>query len=430
MARRLAETTWGCNIRRRNMSLSILAAALAIAFSGCSKPATPAAAAAPPEQSNTLVEPAPAAPELIEVWVAARDLPVGTVLTRDELPRLAVRKKLPKDAVPPAYVANLEEFIDRPLTRLAYKDATFDPRSFSTQKVVRLPEGLDLVSLSLPGISAAVDHGALLPGSKADVLATLSHPNGGTARFPLLVDVLVFAADANLTHPPTHSLSFAVTQEQALLLALAKQRECRFEILPRMPGEASHSEYDIKKTAALLQDDRKLTALFRRTLELLPTSPPSPEPIAAPRDLVEVWVAVGDVPPKAVITPQLVNAKLKTIKVSKDRAEGAISDLTNLLDEEWTLGSGLRQGQWLTASLVAPPQPAARAEPEPLEVAPAPRVAKPKKYRDVNITTSSWRRIYRYEEVAPGNYEFVGEFAPDDIRKATGRAAPSTKKVD
>ena len=52
------------------------------------------------------------------------------------------------------------------------------------------------------------------------------------------------------------------------------------------------------------------------------------------------------------------------------------------------------------------------------------------KYKDVNITTSSGRKIYRYEEVAPGKYEFVGEFAPDDIRKATGRAAPSTKKVD
>jgi Flp pilus assembly protein CpaB len=413
------------------MSLTILAMALAIAFSGCSKPAAPAAAAAPQQQSNTSVEPAPAvpaAPELIEVWVAARDLPVGTVLTRDELPSLAVRKKLPKDVLPSAYVANLEEFIDRPLTRLAHKDATFDPHSFSTRKVVRLPEGLEFVSVSLPGHSAAVDHGALLPGAKADVLTTLNHRNG-TARFPLLVDVLVLAADANLTNPPTLSLTFAVTQEQAILLALAKQRDCRFEILPRRPGEASHSEYDIKKAAALLQDDRKLTALLRTTFDLLPTSPPKPETFAPqPKELIEVWVAVSDIPPRAVITPQLVEAKLKKISVSKDRAEGAISDLTNLLEQEWTLGSGLRQGQWLTTSLVGPPEPVAKPEPEPLEVAPAPRVVKPKKYKDVTITSSSGRRIYRYEEVAPDTFKLVGVFAPEEGRTAKGRAPSPPKK--
>jgi hypothetical protein len=73
-------------------------------------------------------------------------------------------------------------------------------------------------------------------------------------------------------------------------------------------------------------------------------------------------------------------------------------------------------------ALVGPPLAAAQAEPQSLEVAPMPRVVKPKKYKDVTITTSSGARIYRYEEVAPDKFKLVGVFAPDDSRKATGRA--------
>ena len=38
-------------------------------------------------------------------------------------------------------------------------------------------------------------------------------------------------------------------------------------------------------------------------------------------------------------------------------------------------------------ALVGPPLPAAQAEPLPFEVAPMPRVVKPKKYKNVTITT-------------------------------------------
>jgi hypothetical protein len=59
-----------------------------------------------------------------------------------------------------------------------------------------------------------------------------------------------------------------------------------------------------------------------------------------------------------------------------------------------------------------------------------PRAVNPKKYKDVTITTSSGTRIHRFEEVAPDKYKFVGEFAPAETPKATGRAGTSTKKRD
>jgi Flp pilus assembly protein CpaB len=428
MARLLAETTRGCSTLRRNKTLTILTVALGIALSGCNRPGAPAAAAAPHGQSKSAMDPAPAvraSPELVEVWVAARDLPVGTVFTRDELSRLAVRKKLPKDALPPAYVANPEEFIDRPLTRLASKDAPFDPDSFGKFQVVQVPEGLDLVALSWNGDSPVARY--VLPGARVDVRATLNHSNG-SANFPLLVNVLVLAVDSNLTNPPSQSVSLAATQEQALVLTLARERDCKFDILPRLPGKMPNIGYDIKRVAALLQDDTKLATFLKAKAAPLSTAPSIPEPITAPRELTDVWVAVGDIPPKAVITRQLVDAKLRRIKVSKERAEGAIRDLTCLFDQGLTLEPGLRQGQWLTASLVGRPQPAGEAESEEVEVAPMPRAMKPKVYKDVTITTPSGKRIYRYEEVAPDQFKLVGEFVPDNPRKAAGRAVTPPKK--
>ena len=65
-----------------------------------------------------------------------------------------------------------------------------------------------------------------------------------------------------------------------------------------------------------------------------------------------------------------------------------------------------------------------------------PRVVKPKKYKDVTITTSKGRKIYRYEEVGPGKFEFVGgllpttpasrQFGPSpaEARELKGRSEP------
>ena len=232
------------------------------------------------------------------------------------------------------------------------------------------------------------------------------------------------AASPEPSKPSMEPAPAVSTQEQTLVVALDKELDCKFDILPRTTSKRACCDYDIKQVT-----DKNLATFLKAKADPSPAAPSSPEPIAAPRELIEVWVAVGDIPPKAVITRQLVDAKLKKINVSKERAEGAISDLTSLLDQELTLESGLRQGQWLTASLVGPPLPAAQAESQPLEVAPMPRVVKPKKYKDVTITTSSGTRIYRYEEVAPDKFKLVGEFAPDDTRKATGRAATPPKKA-
>src|SRR5207249_8251348 len=87
--------------------------------------------------------------EQVEVWVAVKDLPVGTMLTAAELPKLAVKKQIAKDALPPAFVSDEKELIDRRLMRPFSKDEPFVPGGLAKGGVITLPDGKDLISMPM-----------------------------------------------------------------------------------------------------------------------------------------------------------------------------------------------------------------------------------------------------------------------------------------
>jgi Flp pilus assembly protein CpaB len=225
--------------------------------------AAPAAAVPPvPPAPPAISEPAKPAPELVEVLVAAKDLPVGTTLTRQELvgDKVVKTRKLPRDGLPPLFVGNRDEMIDKRLSRPIRAEETFNPLDLSTGGSIALPDGYDMVSLHVGAGQAAA--GFVGPGSRVNVLATVRTSNKLTA-FPLLVNVLVVAVDAQTTYdksgvfPNVSMVSFAVTQKQALVLALAKQRGCALELMLRHPSKSAEADgdYDIDKVEKLLSSD-------------------------------------------------------------------------------------------------------------------------------------------------------------------------------
>jgi Flp pilus assembly protein CpaB len=347
MARLFVETAPSRGRVRRKAAAGILAIVFAIILAGCNRPA------APPADQNRQVEPAtssPTPPETVEVWVAARDLPVGTVISRSDLETLAVKKKIPKDALPPAYVASEEELFDKRLTRAIYQHATFDPAALGKNVALQLPPGLDLVAISLPADSSAAR--TAIPGSKVDVTASMK-VGANTHSFLLLADVLVVAVDTYLTDAATQlAVSVAATQEQALLLALARQRECKLDLTRRDPNEPANPPYDIRKVRALLQNNASPPKQVNPEVNRLKAET-EPAPAPAPRELVKVASVIG--PPRVT-------------------------------------------------ELVAQQEP---------EIAPMPRPVVPKKFRDVTVTTSSGARIHRFEEFAPGKFKLVGIFDPE-----------------
>ena len=50
--------------------------------------------------------------EQVEVLVAAKDLPVGTQLSRDDLKTSVKKRKMPKDGLPPAFVVDENVLVD------------------------------------------------------------------------------------------------------------------------------------------------------------------------------------------------------------------------------------------------------------------------------------------------------------------------------
>jgi len=133
----------------------------------------------------------------VEVIVAAKDLAVGTMMTKSELPKLITRKKIPKDALPTAFVLNEDEMLDRRLTRPVLKDETFNPGILTKGGVITPPDGMDMISMPV-NVSNAVA-GFVGPGSKVDVLATLRTQTQLRA-FPLLIDMLVLAVDQHVSY--------------------------------------------------------------------------------------------------------------------------------------------------------------------------------------------------------------------------------------
>jgi Flp pilus assembly protein CpaB len=139
-------------------------------------------------------------------------------------------------------------------------DETFNPSALPNRGVIILPEGKDMVSFPVSYSHTADFIG---PGSRVDILAVLKIKNTLTA-FPILVDMQILAvAQHNTSYetmqgvfPNMISVSLAVSQEEAMLLQMAKQRGCHLQLL-KHPNKRIDAKYDIAKVKQLLMEDAK-----------------------------------------------------------------------------------------------------------------------------------------------------------------------------
>ncbi|HUR55345.1 MAG TPA: Flp pilus assembly protein CpaB [Gemmataceae bacterium] len=393
--------------------------------------------------------------EQVEVIVAAKDLPVGTQLSKDDLKTAIKRKKLPKDGLPPAYVMDENLLVDKRMSRPIRAEETFNPADLSTGGVVTIPAGMHMHTLPI-GVPQAVA-GFAGPGSRVDVLVTI-RLGTGTKAFPLLMNMLILAVDTQTaytkdgTFQQLNSVSFAVDRKQALLLELAKSRGCSVALMLRNPDDKGTDTegYDIEKVTALLSDDMVKSEVKtpvndpgRAKTGAAKGEATTPEGLTAPAPkptTVMVPVATEDIPAGTDLTKDLIAAKFKTIELPLHLADGVFTDLTPALGKVFR--TGLAKNQWVTEALVGiqPPKPAPQdtddttlkpgpVEPKPaVTQGPAPSEAKPvkpvapkKATKDLALTTPHGVTLFRYEEYAPGKWRYLGEFP------ATGDATEESK---
>jgi Flp pilus assembly protein CpaB len=388
--------------------------------------------------------------EMVEVFVAAKDLPVGTMLTQGDIPKYVTKKPIPKETLPPQFVVSLEELVGKRLSRQVLKDEPFQPGFLAKGAVVTLPEGKDMVSFGVSAVNAA--GGFVGPGSKVDVLARLSI-GSKVHVFPLLIDMLVIAVnthvsyESNAAFPDMSMVSLAVDQEEALLLELAKQRGCQLSLLYRHPGKPRDPSYDIKKIRQLLETTTSKTEFY--TTQPLsgnddpddqPPAPVTPPPQDKPAGL-KVLVARETIAPNTEITADLIEKMFVVKELPKDAAEGALADLRPYIGKALKVGCG--EGNTVRESMIGYPTPKV-APPEhfdpPVKPGPqdkAPPVTTPKPTRevhDVAIHTTSGTQINRFEKTESGEWKLVKVLTPQDAarlaRESTGTARPPEPRPD
>lgn len=332
--------------KRQNWKILALVLLCAAATAGWAIAVASRNRAAKPE----LEHPVDFAPhENVEIWVAARDLPVGTVIRKEFLHEIAIRKSMAKQSLPPAYVTDAEALIGW-VHRPILKSEVIPPDAVSKINGLSWPNStLDVITLRIPAREAQ----SLTPGTKVDVKATWRRQRK-TVTTTLLVDKVVFAVGSELPAPDGFvTVSFQATQMQALVVSLATHRGSNLELCVRLPGDPRPEKYNINEVLREISEVE--SSDWTRPLYLGPIEPP-PEVAPSPRitgdssrrhssdQTVEVWVASRDLPVGTLLKRQDLDTYAVKKRVARDELpSGFVVNAEDLFDRR--LGGALPKGQ-------------------------------------------------------------------------------------
>ena len=365
--------------------------------------------------------------EQVEVLVAAKDLSVGTLMSKSDMPKLVKKKLMNKDSLPPNFVTDENELIDKRLSTPVQAEQVFNPASLSTKGVIILPEGKDMVSLAVNPSHAAA--GFAGPGSHVDILCALKIKDK-LYTFPLLVDMQILTVDTHTSYekngvfPNMNMISLAVTQEQALVLQMAKQRGCQLEILLRHPNKPIDPKYDMAKVKKILQDDSGGGITSTEPAETprdKPTPadvvPPTPTPVA---EMVKLLRANSDIPANTEVTKDLIASSFTEKEFPKDQADSlqGYTDLTPVLGQVFK--TPVVKDQLVVKGMIGPASP--KGPPPdvfvPNKPEPEKKVEKPaNRIHDLAGHTPGGTKVYRYEEVAPGDWRLIKVMTPEEANR-------------
>jgi Flp pilus assembly protein CpaB len=435
--------------RGESMRLAILIGVLALA--GCSKTNenTSNSQAIIPEQQVRSDPPV----ELVDVLVAARDLPGDTTFTREELKneKLVKVKKIPKADLPPAYVTDKESLVDKQLIRFVRVGEAIHPDDLLSKSGPVVPVDHNIVSLPLGFIGA----GFIGPGSRVDVVATVRKAKK-LESCVLLTNLLVVSVNtqtipddrgSSIAFPNLSTVSVAVHKDgkEVFLLSLAKSRGCHLELILRHPDTSDPneitSEQEIIDRIKLLLGDDVIAAIHESSGSSSPENKLKPNGSIPPGvETVKVLLAERDVPANTVFTRDLLVEAFEWRELPKEFAEGLLTadNYKEVLDKP--LKTRVWRGQLvkLAAFDAKPKTPPKETTVPPKEPAPV-KMDDGADDVDVAVTTSGTVihrfRVphlkqppltlpssgppvtHRYVEIAPGKWKKVTEVTPEEEAK-------------
>ena len=370
--------------------------------------------------------------ETVEVPVALKELPMGTWLKKADLKQFVVYKKFPKDGLPAAYSATEDELADKRLTRMLRANEPFNPADLTNNVSLQPPAGMNMMTIPFSAVTAAA--GFCVPGSRVDVSAavTMNSMGGRGVIFPLLVDMLVLAVDAQstpnaATGPVANlaSVSLAVTNDQAQFLHAANRRGADLRLILRNPEKSATWEHipSKKEIWGILADDPK-RAFSSIGQEITEEKKDTKLKLPVPNE---------DLPAGTQLTDDVLKNKFTFLEFTPPAPANILADTTDLKDQ-W-LTQGLAANQFVPKNFVGA-KPHGKAAPglddgprskDPLQQAqqgPKAAPADAPVFHDVTIQSTSGTTTYRYQ-LLPGNEtKYVGVVATGGVAK------PAEKKPD
>ncbi len=362
------------------------------------------------------------APEKIEVIVAKKELPVGTLLEEKQLEELLGTMKFDKGTLPPDVIVNAEELKGKRLNRTLKQGNYFSATDVAPDSGIKIPEGMYKYAIKTDGVKACA--GFVQPGDKVDVILTESMNNGKARSGMFLRDMLVLAVDVSqnrreqgqLAQAQVNSVSLAVTSEQSLYLSSAERRG-DVKLVLRDPKNSDRHNIGAKgKIPGIDEEDTSMAQ-------------------AGPAvKTVSVVFAKGDVPVNTLITKDNFPTLFEIREVPEEGlSQKTVKDPNTLWGKYVTRPLEAEMpvfGTWLSPTQVEGAAVASNGAPQDAEVLPAPqqkqtdRAQYPRKFEQIINN----RRHY-FIELSPGEFkrvenpEEVKELPPTNQQEKTGDRA-------
>jgi Flp pilus assembly protein CpaB len=367
-------------------------------------------------------------PEMIDVIVAKKELPVGTLLDEKEFDNYVTQAKFLKTNVPQDVITNPEDLKGKKLNRTLKPGNFFAAGDVGADNGIRLPDGMYKYSIKIDMVKAA--SGFIQPGDHVDVILTEPLPNGKAKSGMMLRDMLVLSVDtrarrteAGESVQQVNSVSLAVTSEQALFLSSAEKRG-EVKLVLRDSKNADKHQIAAKTKIPGFDEDES------------PMQPATP-----PVKTVAIIVAKADVPLNTLITKDNYDTYFtvrefteETVptKALKDAASVQGMFVVNKLEADQILFN-----TWLSKEMIEVPVKTVvvekgmndpqKGDPEFLPVQPRELAQEKPAYPRKFLQTINNQRVW-FIETAPGEFRRAEDSAADlkDLPDST----PKSKKPE
>jgi Flp pilus assembly protein CpaB len=277
--------------------------------------------------------------------VAAKNVPVGTPITRDNLDTIMTKQRVPKSSVRDEVVLNPDDLINKRVVRNVFQGEMFKTVDVQTVRTLYIP---NKHNISIPMTAARAAGGRVGPGSTVDLRAGFT-AHGKNEVLTVLVNVHVLEVDGKAELPQGDRLlnmkmvTLALTDDEITLLDLANRLHSELVLIDLNPDRGAATSYDAGAVRKKLEDAlRTHTDVTRREEK-------KGDEKAVPVT-VKVLVAHKTLVAGTEITPAVLDTMFDAREMAADKAPGACRDHAALLGK--SLERPVLKGHYLTEEMI------------------------------------------------------------------------------